>query len=96
MTNITDPFLRQQATAVLPVESAVAVTVGGGGITPPTGNPSKATRALLIGGAGTLIVTMADGTTATLTFPTTACGLVLPIAITGTTGGTATAVVAFY
>ncbi len=91
-----DPFLRQQAVPVLPVESAVAVTVGGGAITPPSGDTNKATRALLVGGAGTLIVTMADGTSATLTFPATACGLMVPIAIRGTTGGTATAVVAFY
>jgi len=91
-----DPFLRQQALPVLPVESAVAVTVGGGTITPPSGDANKATRALLVGGAGTLSVTMADGTSATLTFPATACGLMVPIAIRGTTGGTASAVVAFY
>ena len=91
-----DPFLRQQAVPVLPVESAVAVTVGGGAIVPPSGDANKATRAILVGGAGTITVTMADGTSVTLTFPATACGLMIPIAIKATTAGTATAVVAFY
>ncbi len=58
-----DPFLRSQQP--LPVESAVAVTVGQA-FTAPNGNPNKATRAILVGGAGTLTVTMADGTSVAL------------------------------
>lgn len=67
-------------------------------LAPPSGDPNKATRALLIGGAGSVQVDMADGTTVTLTFPATACGLLLPIAVrkVHATGTTATAIVAFY
>ncbi len=89
-----DPFLR--SSQPLPVESVVAVTAGTA-FTAPSGNPNKATRAILVGGAGTLNVTMADGTTATLTLPATACGLLLPIAITAVAAGsTATGILAFY
>jgi len=92
-----DPFLRSSQS--LPVESALAVTPSDtADLAPPSGDPNKATRALLIGGAGTAQVDMADGTTVTLTFPATACGLMLPIAVKKihATGTTATAIVAFY
>ncbi len=92
-----DPFLRQQQP--LPVESALAVTPSDTlPLTPPSGDPNKATRALMIGGAGNLKVGMADGTTATLVFPATACGLMIPMAVRQVfaTGTTATGVVAFY
>jgi len=89
-----DPFLR--SSQPLPLESAVSVTAGAA-FAAPGGNPNKATRAVLAGGAGTLIVTMADGSTATLTLPATACGVLLPIAITAVAAGsTATGIVAFY
>ena len=90
-----DPFLR--SSQALPVESAVAVTPGTA-FQAPSGNPTKATRAILIGGAGTatVTVTMADGSGVTLTFPATACGMLIPIAITAVTAGTATGIVAFY
>lgn len=91
-----DPFLRQQAVSSQPVESAVAVTVGGGAIVPPNGDANKATRAILVGGAGNLTVTMADGSSVALTIPATACGVLIPIAIKATTAGTASNVVAFY
>lgn len=92
-----DPFLR--ASNPLPVESALAVTPSDtANLVPPSGDANKATRALLVGGAGTAQVDMADGTTVTLTFPATACGLLLPIAVrkVHATGTTATAMVAFY
>jgi hypothetical protein len=92
-----DPFLR--SSSPLPVESALAVTPSdAANLVPPSGDANKATRALLIGGAGTAQVDMADGTTVTLTFPATACGLLLPIAVkkVHATGTTATAIVAFY
>lgn len=56
------------------------------------------TRGLLIGGAGTVKVDMADGTTVTFTIPATACGFALPLAIKRVyaTGTTATLIVAFY
>ncbi len=89
-----DPFLR--SSQPLPVESAVSVTPGTA-FTAPSGNPNKATRAVMAGGAGTLAVTMADGSTVTLTLPATACGLMIPIAITAVAAGsTATGIVAFY
>lgn len=88
-----DPFLR--SSQALPVESAVAVTPGTA-FQAPSGNTAKATRAILVGGAGTATVTMADGSSVTLTFPATACGMLIPIAITAVTVGTATGIVAFY
>ncbi len=92
-----DPFLR--SSQQLPVESALAVTPSDtANLVPPSGDANKATRALLVGGAGTAQVDMADGTTVTLTFPATACGVLLPIAVkkVHATGTTATAIVAFY
>ena len=94
-----DPFLRQQAIPQLPVESAVAVTPSDGtAIAPPNGDANKATRGLLVGGAGNLTVIMADGSTVLLTIPATACGIVIPIAVrfVKSTGTTATLIVAFY
>lgn len=92
-----DPFLRSSQS--LPVESALAVTPSDtANLAPPSGDPNKATRALLIGGAGNMQLDMADGSTVTLTFPATACGLMLPIAVkkVHATGTTATGIVAFY
>ncbi len=92
-----DPFLR--SSNPLPVESALAVTPSDtANLAPPSGDANKATRALLIGGAGGVKVDMADGTTVTLTFPATACGLMVPIGVKKVyaTGTTATAIVAFY
>jgi hypothetical protein len=92
-----DPFLRSSQS--LPAESALAVAPSDtASLAPPSGDPNKATRGLLIGGSGNVQVDMADGTTVTLTFPATACGLMLPIAVkkVHATGTTATAIVAFY
>lgn len=92
-----DPFLR--SSQPLPVESALAVTPSdAANLAPPSGDANKATRALLIGGAGNVKVDMADGSTVTLALPATACGLLLPIAVkkVHATGTTATAIVAFY
>lgn len=94
-----DPFLRQQAMATQPVESALAVTpADGANLAPPNGDQNKATRAILVGGAGNLKVDMADGTTVTLTIPATACGVLQGIAVKRiyATGTTATGIVAFY
>lgn len=94
-----DPFLRQQAIPTMPVESALAVTpADGANLAPPNGDANKATRALLIGGAGNLKVDMADGTTVTMAIPATATGVLLPIAVKRVyaTGTTATGIVAFY
>lgn len=94
-----DPFLRQQAVPSQPVESALAVTPNdGANLVPPNGDANKATRALLIGGAGNIKIDMADGTTVTLTIPATATGVIQPIAVKKVyaTGTTATGIVAFY
>lgn len=94
-----DPFLRQQAVWTAPVESAVAITPSNTvAIAPPNGDPLKATRGVLFGGAGTATVVMADGSVVLLTIPATACGSIMPIAITrvNATGTTCTAMVAFY
>ena len=68
-------------------------------VTPPQGDQNRSTRAIMIGGAGTVAVLMADGSgPLTLTIPATACGLMLPIAVRyiKATGTTATNIVAFY
>lgn len=92
-----DPFLR--SANPLPVESALAVTPSdAANLVPPSGDTNKGTRALLVGGAGAVKVDMADGTTVTLTFPATACGILQPIAVKKiyAAGTTATGIVAFY
>jgi hypothetical protein len=94
-----DPYLRQQAVSMQPVESALAVTPSdGANLAPPSGDANKATRGIWLGGAGTIKVDMADGTTVTFTAPATACGLVLPLAVKKVyaTGTTATLIVALY
>ena len=91
-----DPFLRQQATSVQPVESALAVSPNDStDLVPPSGDPKKATRAIVVTGAGTVAVAMADGTTATVQV---AAGILMPIAVKRiySTGTTASGIVAFY
>lgn len=91
-----DPFLRQQATSVQPVESALEVTPSDTtDLVPPSGDTNKATRALVATTAGTVKVDMADGTTATLQI---AAGIMMPIAVKRvySNGTTATGIVAFY
>ncbi len=81
-----------------PMTSALAVTPNDGVDLVPAQGPGRPTRAMLVGGAGTLALVMADGSTATLTIPATACGVLLYLAVTRikATGTTATNVVAFY
>jgi hypothetical protein len=81
-----------------PMQSALAVTPNDAAdLVPPTG-PARPTRAILVGGAGNVVLVMADGTTATLTVPATACGFLLSLAAKRiyATGTTATSIVAFY
>jgi len=81
-----------------PMISALAVTpADGADLVPPSG-PARPTRAVLIGGAGTLALTMADGSAVTLTLPATACGVLIYLAVTRikATGTTATNIAAFY
>jgi hypothetical protein len=78
--------------------SALAVTPSDSAdLAPPDGN-ARPTRGLLVGGAGNVVVIMADGTSVTLTIPATACGLILPLAVMRikATSTTATSIVAFY
>lgn len=92
-----NPFLTTTGDST-PLQSAVAVTKSDTvDITPPSG-PARPTRGVLVGGAGNLTVIMADGSTVMLTIAATACGFILPVAITRvmSTGTTATLVVAFY
>lgn len=94
-----DPFLRQQAIPTMPVESGLTVVPSdAANLIPPSGDLNKATRALMIGGAGTVKVDMADGTTVTMSIPGTGLGLLLPIAVKKVyaTGTSATLMVAFY
>lgn len=81
-----------------PMVSGLAVTTNDStNLVPPSG-PARPTRAILVGGAGTIKVTMADGSPVTLTIPATACGVLLYLSVTRiwATGTTATSVVAFY
>jgi hypothetical protein len=81
-----------------PMQSALAVTPNGAAdLVPPTG-PARPTRAIMVSGAGNVALVMADGTTATLTIPATACGFLLSLAVKRVyaTGTTATGIVAFY
>lgn len=81
-----------------PMTSGLAVTPADGADLAPTNGPARSTRAVLVGGAGTLKVDMADGTTVTITIPATACGVLLYLAVKRiyATGTSATAIVAFY
>lgn len=66
-------------------------------VTPHDSNAlAKTTRALYVGGAGNLKVTMRDGSTPT--FTAVPAGLLLPISVTHvwSTGTTATAIVGLY
>lgn len=81
-----------------PLISALEVTPSDGSdLVPPTGN-ARPTRGVLVGGAGNLTCIFADGSTALLTIPATACGQVLPIAVSRvmSTGTTATLIVALF
>lgn len=92
-----NPFYTTTSDAT-PMESAVVVTKSDStDIVPPSG-PARPTRGLLIGGAGNVTVNFADGSSVLITIPATACGVVLPLAITRvlSTGTTATLMVAFF
>jgi hypothetical protein len=81
-----------------PMQSALAVAPNDAvDLVPPTG-PARPTRAIQVGGAGNVAIGMADGSTATLIIPATACGFLLSLAVNRVyaTGTTATSIVAFY
>lgn len=80
------------------LQGALNVTPNDGAdLVPPSGN-SRPTRGVLVGGTGTLSCVYADGSTASVTVPATACGFVLPISVNRirATGTTATNIVAFF
>lgn len=79
-------------------QSGLAVTPADGAALAPPSGPARPTRGLLVGGAGNIAVVFADGSTATITIPATACGFVLPLAVTyvKATGTTATSIVALF
>ena len=77
-------------------ESAVAAVINTPLVSPDqAGQPNC--RGIMVGGAGNLIVTMADGSIVTLVIPATACGFFIPISILQiNTSTTATGVIAFF
>lgn len=81
-----------------PMLDALAVTPHDTNPLAPTGGATTPTRGLLIGGAGNISVIMASGATVTLVIPATACGVILPVAVTHvrSTSTTATNIVAFF
>ena len=89
LTTTGDATALQGAVAASPSDST--------DLTPPTG-PARPTRGILVGGTGTVAAIFADGSTATLTIPATACGFVLPLAVTRikSTGTSATNIVALF
>ena len=92
-----NPFFTttDDATALL---GAVAVTPNDSVDVTPSAGPARPTRALIIGGAGTIKLTFADGSVATLTVPTGVLGFVQYLAVTRVwaTGTTATNLTALY
>ena len=92
------PFLSGNATPqAMGYESAMAVTPSASQLVPPNLR-GPATKGLMVGGAGNLVVTMADGTgPITIPIPATACGVMLPLAVTYVLAATtATGINAFY
>lgn len=83
------------ATALM---SALAVTPNDSTDLIPPNSQARPTRGVLVGSAGTLAVNMADGSSVSITIPSTACGVILPLAVMRikASGTTATAIVAFY
>lgn len=70
-----------------PAQNAEAVTPGAGAL-------SNTTRALYVGGAGNITVTMAGG--GSVSFAAVPAGTTLPIAVTHVTAATATSIVALW
>lgn len=70
-----------------PAENAAAVTPGAGAL-------SATTRAVYVGGAGNMTVTMAGG--GSVTFTAVPAGSTIPIAVTHVTAATATSIVALW
>lgn len=91
-----NPFIRDAAAPPF-YESAIAITPANSNIVSPSGQEAD-TKALIVGGAGNLVVIMADGTgPITIAIPATACGVILPLRVLQvTTATTATGVVALY
>lgn len=92
-----NPFLTttNDATAFM---GAKAVTPADGTDLTPSSGPARPTRGLIFGGAGTVVMTMADGVDVTITVPTAVLGFVQPFAVTRVkaTGTTATLITALY
>lgn len=90
------PFL-ETTNNFTPLLSAAALTAGAGQIVAPGPDPLAPTRAIMVGGAGSITVTMADGVSSVaITIPATACGTVIYLAITKLTAATATGIVGFW
>jgi hypothetical protein len=78
------------------LDSGIAITPHDtNNIVPPSGDASRPTRGLFVGGAGTVTMVMADGSVVQIT---AIAGQYLPVAIkrVNATGTAATLLVAFY
>ena len=66
-------------------------------LVPPSG-PARPTRSIMVSGAGTIAVVMADGSTTTFTIPANAIGFLIALSINriNATGTTATLITAYY
>ena len=81
------PFLKT-TDDFTPMISCAAITAGAGQIVAPGPDPLAPTRAIMITTAGAVSFTMADNTTATVTFPATATGVLLYLSVIKITAGT--------
>lgn len=92
-----NPFLTvtNDATAYI---GATAVTPADGADLTPSAGPARPTRGLIVGGAGTLKVTMADGSVVTITVPAAVIGFAQNFAVVRVwaTGTTATLITALW
>lgn len=85
---MADPMFNRSAGPESPAWNAAAVTVAPGDL------PLIPTRALYVGGAGNVTVTMAGG--ASVEFVGVPAGSILPIRVDRVTAATATGIVALY
>jgi hypothetical protein len=78
--------------------SGLAVTPNDGADLVPPSGPARPTRGIIVGGAGTIALVMADGNTVSVSVPATAIGFVIPLAVNRikATGTTATSITAWY
>jgi len=92
-----NPFFTTTDDATSLISALTVTTNDSTDLVPPTG-PARPTRALIVGGAGTLKLTFADGSVVSITVPAGVLGFVQYLSVTRiwATGTTATLITALY